>query len=140
EYHTSADNLEFVTPAALEESLRTVSAVVEILERNRVYQSTNPFCEPALGRRGLYRSTGGAGIGDENLARLWIMNLADGQHSLLDIVERSKIDFATIDRCATELAESGLLVAAAPPGRARSTSQASHDLGRNVHVLSVNQK
>jgi aminopeptidase-like protein len=113
EYHTSADNLDFVTPASLEESLAVVSAVVDVLEANRNYVNTSPFCEPALGRRGLYRSVGGSGVGDENLARLWVLNQSDGRHSLLDIAERADMPFALIERSARELVASGLLVDAA---------------------------
>jgi len=112
EYHTSADNLDFVTPVSLEESLAVVSAVVDVLEANRNYVNTSPFCEPALGRRGLYRSVGGSGVGDENLARLWVLNQADGKHSLLDIAERAGMSFALIERSARELVAGGLLVAA----------------------------
>jgi aminopeptidase-like protein len=114
EYHTSADNLEFVTPASLEESLGVVSAIVDVLEANRHYVNTSPFGEPALGRRGLYRSVGGAGVGDENLARLWVLNQADGQHSLLDIAERAGMPFALMERVARELVASGLLVERGP--------------------------
>jgi aminopeptidase-like protein len=81
-----------------------------VLEENRTFRSTNPFCEPALGRRGLYRTTGGAGIGFENLARLWVLNLSDGQHALLDIAERSGLPFPMIRDAARELADHGLLV------------------------------
>jgi aminopeptidase-like protein len=110
EYHTSADDLSFVTADALEESLEVCKSVVDVLENNRVYLSTNPFCEPALGKRGLYRATGGQGIGSDNLTRLWVMNLADGQHSLLDIAERAAMPFATVASAAQELAGHGLLV------------------------------
>jgi aminopeptidase-like protein len=109
EYHTSADNLDFITPGALQESLETCKAVTELLEQNRTYRSTNPFCEPALGRRGLYRSTGGTGIGVHNLACLWVLNLADGEHTLLDVAERSGLAFSVISEAATELAAHGLL-------------------------------
>jgi aminopeptidase-like protein len=67
-----------------------------------------------LGRRGLYRSTGGAGIGDENLARLWVLNLADGSHTLLDVAERSGLSFALLADCAEELARHGLLTPVSP--------------------------
>ncbi|HEY1308750.1 MAG TPA: DUF4910 domain-containing protein [Vicinamibacterales bacterium] len=116
QYHTSADNVQFVTPAALAETLEVCIDVVSVLERNRSYRSLNPFCEPALGRRGLYRSTGGAGIGDENLARLWVLNLADGTHSLLDVSERSGMPFRLIADCAAELASHGLLEEVSTPG------------------------
>jgi len=109
EYHTSADNPTFVTPTALQESLEICSDVIDILERNRTLISLNPFCEPALGPRGLYRATGGGGIGDENLARLWVLNLADGAHSLLDVAERSDMSFRLIADIADELAVHGLL-------------------------------
>jgi aminopeptidase-like protein len=108
EYHTSADNLDLVTPTALAETLRLCGVVIDVLEHNVTFQSTNPFCEPALGRRGLYRSTGGH-VADENLARLWVLNLADSTHSLLDIAERSGLDFATVRAVAAELAGHGLL-------------------------------
>jgi aminopeptidase-like protein len=111
EYHTSADNLDLVTPTALGETLRTCTNIVEVLEHNLTYESTNPFCEPALGKRGLYRTTGG-NVANDNMARLWVLNLSDGTHSLLDIAERSGLDFATVRAVAVELAEHGLLRAA----------------------------
>jgi aminopeptidase-like protein len=112
EYHTSADNVDFVTPQALAETLDVCTSVVDVLERNQVYRSLNPFCEPALGRRGLYRASGNTGIGDQNLARLWILNLADGEHSLLDVADRSGVPFAMLADLAEELAAAGLLAAA----------------------------
>ena len=59
EYHSSADNLEFVRPEYLEESLRVLERVVAVLEGNACYRNTAPHCEPQLGKRGLYGSTGG---------------------------------------------------------------------------------
>jgi len=111
EYHTSADNLDLVTPSALAETLRTCRNIFEVLEHNLTYESTNPFCEPALGKRGLYRTTGG-NVANDNMARLWVLNLSDGTHSLLDIAERSGLDFATVRAVAVELAGHGLLRAA----------------------------
>jgi aminopeptidase-like protein len=110
EYHTSADNLDFVKPDTLAGTLDVCRQVMELLEANQTYRNTNPFCEPALGRRGLYRSTGGDGLGTDNLARLWVLNLSDGQHSLLDIAERAGLRFQVIRDVARELAEHGLLV------------------------------
>lgn len=109
EYHTSADNLDFISAAQLYESLRVCAALVDVLEGNRSYRSTMPFCEPQLGKRNLYRSSGGAAIGAEIHARLWVLNLSDGSHSLLDIAERSGMQFAAIREAATLLEEAGLL-------------------------------
>lgn len=109
EYHNSADNLEFIHPAKLAESLRVCTAVFDLLESNRRYRNLNPYCEPQLGKRGLYRPTGGGSIEEELNARLWVLNFSDGQHSLLDIAERSRIAYPLIRDAAALLHENGLL-------------------------------
>jgi aminopeptidase-like protein len=110
EYHTSADNLDFVHPSYLSDSFLTYLSVLNILENNKTYMSTNPKCEPQLGRRGLYESVGGGSnkITDQT-ALLWILNLSDGQNTLLDIAERSGIEFSTIQRASRRLLKSDLL-------------------------------
>ncbi len=109
EYHTSADNLEFIDPLQLARSLRMCVATLDVLEQNQKYRNLMPYCEPQLGRRNLYCSTGGESIGAEINARLWVLNLSEGEHSLLDIANRSGIPFATIHEAADLLLKSGLL-------------------------------
>ena len=109
EYHTSADNLDFIRVASLAKSLQVCVGIVDVLENNRRYVNKNPYCEPQLGKRGLYRSTGGESIGQEINARLWVLNLCDGEHSLLEIAERSGIPFFTINQAAKALCQAGLL-------------------------------
>jgi aminopeptidase-like protein len=109
EYHTSADNLEFVTGPQLARTLRVCTGIVDVLENNGVYRNQYPYCEPQLGKRNLYRSTGGGDIGIENMARLWVLNLSDGRHSLLDIAERSGLPFSKVCETAAILAENGML-------------------------------
>jgi aminopeptidase-like protein len=109
EYHTSADNLDFIQPSQLGRSLRVCAAIVDVLENNRRYRNLSPYCEPQLGKRNLYRSTGGDAIGAEINARLWVLNLSDGDHSLLDIADRSGMPFSTISAAADLLREGGLL-------------------------------
>jgi aminopeptidase-like protein len=109
EYHTSADNLDFIRSASLAESLRVCAAVMDVLENNRRYCNQSPYCEPQLGKRDLYRSTGGEAVGDEISARLWVLNLSDGEHSALDIAERSGLPFWAITDAAELLCQSGLL-------------------------------
>ena len=109
EYHTSADNLSFIRPLQLAESLRVCTEILDILENNRRYCNQNPYCEPQLGRRNLYRSTGGDTVDAESSARLWVLNLSDGEHSLLDIAERSGVSFSTINDAAELLRQAGLL-------------------------------
>ena len=109
EYHTSADNLDFIKPGRLAESLRVCVSAIDVLENNRRYRNLSPYCEPQLGKRGLYRSTGGQAIETEINARLWVLNLSDGQHTLLDVAERSGLPFAVIQDAAELLQEGGLL-------------------------------
>lgn len=109
EYHTSADNLDFIRPEQLAKSLLVCAGIVDALENNRKYRNLNPHCEPQLGRRNLYRTTGGDAIGEEINALLWVLNLSDGEHSLLDIAERSGVRFSTVCEAAKLLQESGLL-------------------------------
>lgn len=109
EYHTSADNLEFIQPSQLARSFRLCATIVEVLENDGRYCNRNPYCEPQLGRRNLYRATGGADIGTEISARLWVLNFSDGHHSLLDITQRSGLPFAVIADAAELLNEEGLL-------------------------------
>jgi aminopeptidase-like protein len=110
EYHTSADNLSFVAPEALAGSLRLCLDVFRVLENNHTYQNLNPKCEPQLGKRGLYRLFGGLpDAGARELAMLWVLNLSDGQHSLLDIAERSGLRFEAIVQAAEALRQNELL-------------------------------
>lgn len=109
QYHTSADNLDFIQPQQLAESLRVCAAVIDVLENNRRYCNQNPYCEPQLGKRDLYHSTGGSVVGNEISARLWVLNFSDGQHSLLDIADRSGLPFAALSDAAQVLRQAGLL-------------------------------
>ena len=109
EYHTSADNLNFIRPPQLGNSFQVCLAIADVLENNRRYYNLNPFCEPQLGKRDLYRTRGGEAPGNEITARLWVLNLSDGDHTLLDIAERSGLPFHTIADAACVLWEKGLL-------------------------------
>jgi aminopeptidase-like protein len=110
EYHTSADDLGLIRPEALAGSLVRYLEVIERLEADRVYRSRNPYCEPQLGPRGLYSTMGGGEEGRRRqLALLWVLNLADGRHSLLDMAERSGLPFAELQAAAEALAAAELL-------------------------------
>jgi aminopeptidase-like protein len=110
EYHTSADNLDLVRPEILVDSWATCGAIIDVLERNRTYESLSPHGEPQLGRRGLYREIGGqVGRADIERAVLWTLNLSDGEHALLDIAEQAKLPFDVVARAAGLLLENQLL-------------------------------
>ena len=110
EYHTSADNLEFVQPQALSDSLSKCLTILQVLEQNETYVNLSPRCEPQLGKRGLYGSIGGASDKRlHELAMLWVLNLSDGAHSLLDIAGKSGLTFESIQKAADALRQARLL-------------------------------
>ena len=110
EYHTSADNLDFIRPASLADSFSKCLSVISILENNRKYINLNPKGEPQLGRRGLYRTMAGQSEQPPSeLALLWVLNFSDGQHSLLDIAEKSGMNFEAIRVAADLLQKEGLI-------------------------------
>ncbi len=110
EYHTSADDLALVRPAALADSLDACLAILAALEVDRTYVNLAPKGEPQLGRRGLYGDVGGAGqTAVDELALLWMLNLSDGRHALLDVADRSGLEPARLHDAASALARHGLL-------------------------------
>ncbi len=108
EYHTSADNLDFVSRAQLANSYQTLGRVIEILEGNRRYLNLFPYGEPQLGKRGVYREMGTADQAKQ-LAILWVLTLTDGRQSLLEIAQRSGAEFELIREVATVLESCGVL-------------------------------
>ena len=116
EYHSSADDLELVRPDALGESLHAALAMLDAVERDETLVNASPYGEPQLGRRGLYRSVGGGS--SEEAGLLWVLSLADGSASLLDITARSGLPFGTIREAADALREVDLV----RPAQAESSS------------------
>jgi len=116
EYHTSADDLDFVRPEYLADSLSLYLQVLDVLENDGVYVNRYPKGEPQLGRRGLYPSVGARGSTPELIARLWVLNLSDGQHDLLEIARRARLPFSDIKEATQVLTESGLLAPASQSG------------------------
>ena len=128
EYHTSADDLSFISAEGLAGSLAAYLATAAALEERlgapastpaaesrrksaggRRYRNLEPFGEPQLGRRGLYGGLGGAGRKDFEIAMLWVLNQSDGEHSLDDIAERSGLPPDVVGEAADALREAGLL-------------------------------
>ena len=109
-YHTSADDLDFIKPFYLADSISKCLSALSIIEHNKKYLNQNPKCEPQLGKRGLYRQIAGQADGRmDELAMLWALNLSDGNHSLLDIAEKSGIEFDSLHNTANLLMKHNLL-------------------------------
>ncbi|WP_454325260.1 DUF4910 domain-containing protein [Streptomyces ambofaciens] len=112
EYHTSADDLDFVSPAAMADTLAVCREAFAVLDRNRRYVNLSPYGEPQLGRRGLYDSLGGRSDAKQaQMAMLWVLSLSDGEHTLLDVAERSGLSFDTVAAAADALHGAGLIKA-----------------------------
>ena len=93
----------------MSESLEVLAEIVAVVDGDRVLVNQSPYGEPQLGRRGLYGALGGSNIPDGQLAMLWVLNLSDGEHSLIDIAQRAAMPFATVAATAEVLVEHGLL-------------------------------
>ncbi len=106
-YHSSADNLDFVRPEFLADSFARCLEIVDVLDTNARYRNLSPKGEPQLAKRGLYRSIAGGSSTEKAL--LWVLNLSDGEHSLLDISDRSGMPYREIREAAQKLAAHDLL-------------------------------
>ena len=116
EYHTSADNLTFIGADHLARSFGLLVASLDVIENDFVCNNVLPRCEPQLGRRGLYRSVSEDRDAEAaNLALLWVLNLADGNRSLLDIAERANLPFVVVYKSAWLLQQHGLVTKLAAP-------------------------
>lgn len=126
QYHTSADDCSFVNELALRGSVEMLQKVIGEIERLHAtqpprpdplpegegmrYRNLNPFCEPQLGRRGLYAMLGGhASVADLQMALLWVLNYSDGLHGIDWIATRSKIGPAIVNHAAELLQKANLL-------------------------------
>ena len=110
QYHTSADDLSLIASEHLAESYAMVAEALDVLESDRLLVGTKPYGEPQLGRRGLYQAIGGdAEKADRQMAMLWVLNLADGRHTLLDMAERARLPFRIVRETAALLEQHDLL-------------------------------
>jgi len=110
QYHTSADNLELVTGAALAHALAVCTAAIDEMDLVQTFMNLAPNCEPQLGRRGLYDDIGGDNDRKSaQLALLWLLSYSDGNHSTLDISEKSGLSLEILDRAAARLQAADLL-------------------------------
>ncbi len=110
EYHNSGDNLEFVKPEKLEEAYELVHTIINTIEGNKTYINLNPKGEPQFGKRMVYESMAGESDSKElQMAMLWILNLSDGNNSLVDISTRSGIRFSLIQKATNNLIKVNLL-------------------------------
>ena len=133
EYHTSADNLNYVNSKSLENSFEKYLKIIKQLEEIKVeekesnqknvknkiiiksdeeifYNNLNPKCEPQLGKRGLYNMIGAQKNSIQNMLPIfWVLNLSDGTNSISDIVKKSNLEIQDIKNAINILIKNNLL-------------------------------
>ncbi len=110
EYHTSADNKSFISFEAMDQSVNICADIIDTIDLNGTYYNTLPYCEPQLGKRGLYPTLGS--VTDTAVAveaMMWVLNLSDGNNDLLGISKRSRLGFEDISKAAESLVKSGII-------------------------------
>jgi aminopeptidase-like protein len=109
EYHTSLDNFDLVTEKGLNDSLLLYLKCIDIFEKNRFYPKVNVFCEPQLGKRGLYPNISTKESGKIVKNMMNFISYCDGSNSILEISEICGIDFEESFGYYTKMKENGLM-------------------------------
>lgn len=108
EYHTSADNLSLVTPRGLEGAYEVYSKCIDVIENNWFYKVTT-YCEPQLGRRGLYPTISRKGSINETRKMTAFIAYCDGKHDLIDISNRIGVPIDELLPIINKLIESNII-------------------------------
>ncbi|MFT5814790.1 MAG: aminopeptidase-like protein [Psychroserpens sp.] len=108
EYHTSLDDLNVVTPSGLEGGFNALKKAIEIIELNQ-YVKVNVFCEPQLGKRGLYPTLSTKNTGDMVRAMMNLITYCDGKRSILEISDLINEDFYELVGIVKQLSYNGLV-------------------------------
>jgi aminopeptidase-like protein len=109
EYHTSHDNLEFVSAAGLEGSLNIYKDCITTIEKNRIYNMTC-LCEPQLGPHGLYPLISGKDSFRKTKAMRNFIAYADGINDLIDISNTIDVPIWELLPIIEKLIKTGLLI------------------------------
>ncbi len=108
EYHTSADDMTFVSPEGFQGAYDVITDVIEIFERNGRYRM-KVLCEPQLGKRGLYSDISRKGTYDGIMVQRDVISYCDGRNDLLDLSERIGVPVSEIIDIIDRLKENDLL-------------------------------
>lgn len=108
EYHTSLDNLDFVSPRGLAGAYDALLECLRLIERNCKYK-INCLGEPQLGRRGLYSAINIKSYADEAKKISDFIAYADGKNDLIDISNKINVPVWEIYPVIEKLREFNLL-------------------------------
>lgn len=109
EYHTSLDDLTFVTPAGLQGGLDMMAQAVRVMETNRTWQAVG-LCEPQMGRHGLYPTTSTPTSGFAVRSLMNVLAYLDGTNDAIDVARICGLSVAETVSLAQRLHESGLVI------------------------------
>ena len=108
EYHTSKDDLGLISPSGLQGAFEVYQNCIEALEANKVYQ-VQCYCEPQLGKRGLYPTISQKGSYDEVTAMVDFIAYADGRNDLIAISDIIGVPVRELLPIVEKLTTAGLL-------------------------------
>lgn len=108
EYHTSLDDLQFVTSAGLHGGYDVLMKSIECLEFDETLRST-VLCEPQLGKRGLYPTISTKSSGAQVKDMMNFLAYCDGKSSNLEIAERINVSLLDIKDTINKLRKYGVL-------------------------------
>lgn len=102
EYHTSLDDLEFVTPSGLQGGLDMMVSAINILEMNATWKVTT-LGEPQLGKRGLYPNISDKTSGEKVRDMMNVIAYSDGEHDALSIAELTGVPASVVCEISRQL-------------------------------------
>ena len=108
EYHTSKDNMDFISPEGLQGAYDVYKMCIEVLEKNYCYM-VNFLCEPQLGKRGLYPTISQKGSYDSVKVMTDFIAYADGKNDLIDISNIIGVSAHELIDVADRLLENGII-------------------------------
>lgn len=106
EYHTSLDNLDFISEKGLDSSFNVMLEIIKTLEINEIYISTT-FCEPQLGKRGLYRTLSDKITGRPIIAD--VLAFTNGKNDVIDISNKLNLKAYELENEINVLLEHNLI-------------------------------
>ncbi|ELX4821997.1 DUF4910 domain-containing protein, partial [Campylobacter upsaliensis] len=105
EYHTSLDDLTLIIPKGLGESLEAMEEIILNLENNAIYKSTT-FCEPNLGKRGLYPTLN---LRNQPPQISTFLAFCDGKNDVLDIAQMMNLQGYELENIIRDLLKHNLI-------------------------------
>ena len=108
-YHCSLDNIDSISFERMRQSVELILEFIESVGFNKCYASTMPFCEPQLGKRGLYANIGGT-LGDKFNKRIkMLLGYGDGEHDLVFVADQADEPILDLQEAFNALSQAGLL-------------------------------